>query len=312
MYHSMQFIPYDMDVFRTQDSPPKALLNGKNTWDDWHLIPASRPLIAPPKVKTNYIDIPGADGTLDATDVHTGYPLYENREGSNEFYVMNGYGDWASKYSEIMNYLQGRKMKVVLEDDPGFYYEGRCSVNEWRSEKDWSKIVIDYNVYPYKLESVAPGDTGWWLWDPFNFETGVIRGYYDEYGSIIQPMNDRKYMSYTHIELTAFNNFDAILRVDNVGFTMKTTPTFTIRAQNMPPYGLSTGVSISLYKDAYNPEDETENLIAKNHHRIYDTKYHKVKFYDTQIGDGTYYLRFQAAKTSITYYIIVNFRGGML
>ena len=310
MYHSMQFIPYDMDIFRTQANPQKAFMNGKNTWDDWHLIPASRPLIAPPIVKTNYIEIPGTDSVLDATDIHTGYPLYNNREGSNEFYVMNGYGDWASRYSEIMNYLQGRKMKVVLEDDPGFYYEGRCSVNEWRSEKDWSKIVIDYNVYPYKLESIIPGDTGWWLWDPFSFEDGVIRGYYDDDGFVIQPYG--KMVSYTHVELTALNSWDSVLRVDNKTFTMRTTPTFSMRVNHMPDEGLSTAITVSLYKDSYDPDNPETNLVTKHRYVVPDTKYHTMKFYDLKIGDGTYYLRFQGAKSSIHYYIIVGFRGGKL
>ena len=40
-------------------------IGSKNTWDDWYLIPSSRPVVNPPKPKTKYIDIPGADGHLD-------------------------------------------------------------------------------------------------------------------------------------------------------------------------------------------------------------------------------------------------------
>lgn len=149
----------------------------KNTYDDWHLVPSSRPLFAPPPVKTNYVDLPGTNGKLDLTDVLNGRPVYDNRTGSMEFIVLNGYGEWQNRYSEISNYLHGKKMKAVLEDDPAWYYEGRFSVNEWRSEKDWSRIVIDYNVYPYKkevIDSIEP-----WKWDPFNFEEGIIREFKD-------------------------------------------------------------------------------------------------------------------------------------
>lgn len=149
----------------------------KNTWADWHLVPSTRPLFLPPSTKTQYQDIPGADFDLDLTEVLGGVPVYNAREGSNEFYVMNGYGSWESKYSEIMNYLHGKRMKAVLADDPGYYYEGRFSVNTWRSEKDWSKIVIDYHVDPYKYEMYSSTED--WLWDPFNFESGVIREYKD-------------------------------------------------------------------------------------------------------------------------------------
>ena len=66
----------------------------KNTWDDWHLIPSSRPLFNPPTPKTKYQDIPGANGKLDLSEALTGYPVYDNRIGSFEFYVMNGYQEW--------------------------------------------------------------------------------------------------------------------------------------------------------------------------------------------------------------------------
>lgn len=147
----------------------------KNTWDDWHLIPSTRPLFNPPNPKTQFIDIPGANGQIDLTESLTGYPVYENRQGSNEFYVVNGYQSWDVLYSEIMNYLHGKKMRAYLEDDPYFYYEGRFSVNQWKSDKYWSIITIDYDVYPYKKEPNTSLED--WLWDPFDFEYGIIREY---------------------------------------------------------------------------------------------------------------------------------------
>lgn len=150
-------------------------IGDKNTWDDWHLIPTTRPLFNPPTVKTNMIDIPGGDGVLDLTTALTGRPTYNNRTGSWTFIVQNGFKDWAALYSEIMAYLHGQKFRAVLEDDPAYFYEGRFSVNQWKSDKDWSQIVIDYNVGPYK-NGIANTGTDW-LWDSFNFETGVIRNY---------------------------------------------------------------------------------------------------------------------------------------
>ena len=146
----------------------------KNTWDDWHLIPSSRPLFNPPPVKTSYVEIPGGDGILDLTTAMTGKPMYSNRTGSWEFYVENGFKDWTVLYSEIMMYLHGQEFRAVLDDDTAYYYEGRFTVNQWRSDPAQSMIVIDYNVEPYKQYSASDDN---WLWDPFNFETGVIRYY---------------------------------------------------------------------------------------------------------------------------------------
>lgn len=150
-------------------------IGDKNTWTDWHLIPSSRPLVNPPNVRAAMVEVPGSDGVLDLSDAMIGRPTYANRSGSWDFYVDNGYGNWAERYSEIMAYLHGEKMNAVLEDDPLFYYEGRFSVNQWRSDPYYSRIVIDYNVGPYKLYSATEGDL--WLWDPFNFNEDVIKSY---------------------------------------------------------------------------------------------------------------------------------------
>lgn len=150
-------------------------IGDKNTWDDWHIVPSSRPLVAAPTVKTSFVSLPGGDGSLDLTEVLAGRPTYERRTGSWEFIVMNDYGDWATRYSEIMAYLQGKEYSAILDDDPDYYYRGRFSVNEWRSEPYWSRIVINYNVDPYKRNVDGFGTN--WLWDPFNFETGVIQDY---------------------------------------------------------------------------------------------------------------------------------------
>ena len=151
-------------------------IGDKNTWDDWHIIPTSRPLFSAPRVKTSYISLPGGDGALDLTEVLTGRPTYERRTGSWEFIVLNDFGDWATRYSDIMAYLQGNQFRIILDDDPEYYYIGRVSVNEWRSEPYWSRIVIDYNVDPYKRNVDGFGDM--WLWDPFNFETDSVRDYH--------------------------------------------------------------------------------------------------------------------------------------
>lgn len=145
----------------------------KNTWDDWRLVPSSRPLFNPPAQKVKTLDIPGGDGLIDLSQALTGYPVYQNRTGSIEFIVMNDFKPWHTAYSDIMDYLHGQTMRAILEDDPEYFYEGRFTVNAWKSEQHWSRIVIDYSVGPYKWSVLSSIDD--WLWDPFNFQNGVIR-----------------------------------------------------------------------------------------------------------------------------------------
>ena len=82
------------------------------------------------------------------------------------------YGDWAERYSEIMYYLHGRSLIAVLEDDPDYYYEGRFSINDWKSNPDRSTITVNYVVSPYK-KRITTSVEGW-AWDSFNFNSGKI------------------------------------------------------------------------------------------------------------------------------------------
>lgn len=139
-----------------------------------------------PEPYTTYIDVHGADGTLDLSTALTGSLLYKNREGDWEFMVANSYpgitdSDVVATQHRLNNYLHGKKFKIVLEDDPGFYYTGRLSVDLWTPHKNWSRVSIKYYLNPYKYEIIDSIED--WLWDPFNFEAGVIR----EYGNI--PIN---------------------------------------------------------------------------------------------------------------------------
>lgn len=145
----------------------------KNTWTDWGLIPTSRPVFNPPKIKSKYVDIPGSDGLLDLSTLLAGRPLFANREGSLEFVVADQTKNWAVLYSDIANYLHGQSMRAYPEDDPDYYYEGRFTLNAWQSNQTFSTITIDYSVAPYKTSVYGTLDE--WLWDPFSFEDGIIQ-----------------------------------------------------------------------------------------------------------------------------------------
>lgn len=148
MYHSMTFLK---------------VTNGEitdfaNTWSDWHLVASSRPLFNPPPFKSKKIDIPGGNGGLDLSHAF-GYPLFNNRTGSFEFYVLNDYWTWIEAYTTIMRFIHGQKVYIILEDEPECYYKGIVTVNSWKSEKDYSKITLDYDVEPFKYYFISDDDS---------------------------------------------------------------------------------------------------------------------------------------------------------
>lgn len=151
----------------------------RNTWEHWRLIPTSRPGFAPPKTKTKYISVPGSDTDIDMTEAIKGYPVYQNRTGSFEFIVDN-MGTTQTRaethefwYWDMLTFLNGKRAKAILEDDPCHYYEGRFSVSGYSPESHWNKVTIGYDVAPYKLRITSTVEP--WLWDPFNFNIGVFQ-----------------------------------------------------------------------------------------------------------------------------------------
>lgn len=126
------------------------------TTDDLYLVPDGRPVIAPPPVKTNIVEIPGASGALDLSRTLTGYPTYGNREGDLNFHVLNDKPlSWIELYNILMYRLHGVKCKVFLEDEPDYYYYGTLSIGEWISNNDgtWSDVTIHYVLDPYKYNN---------------------------------------------------------------------------------------------------------------------------------------------------------------
>lgn len=132
-----------------------ASVNHLNTWRDWHMVPTSRPVVNPPKPRTNFLTVPGRDGSIDYSEVMGGIS-FENRTGTWEFAVYHDINEslnisWAQLYSEIMTNLHGRELQVFLEDEPRYFYTGRISVKSWKSDKYYSTVTLEYDLDPYKF-----------------------------------------------------------------------------------------------------------------------------------------------------------------
>lgn len=231
-------------------------------YKDLYLVPNGLPVISPPKVKTQIVNIPGANGVLDLTESLTPYPTYENRQGSLEFILLkdrfehyNHYRKihgvslamahdsqamWSVIYSRLLNLIHGRRCQMVLlDDDPDWYYEGRLAVNSWKSSTDgkWPIITLDYDFMPYKLsvqDSVQLSSDNW-LWSPFSFIDGVIYSSLDTnlnnqglFNQISVDSND--WVQYTTSKKGAGSQTS--MRRSITGW-MPVSPTFTFSAANM-------------------------------------------------------------------------------
>jgi phage-related protein len=121
-----------------------------HSWNDFQLILASK-TIGTPSPKTETIDIPGGDGVLDLTEFF-GYTKYGNRKLSFEFSSVVIPSDFMSLFSMVQDALHGRKLPIILDDDPGWQYTGRISVSEWKADRNIGKLTIDCDCDPYKYQ----------------------------------------------------------------------------------------------------------------------------------------------------------------
>jgi len=186
--HSIVFgklgVTYEADISGTQFAHSR--IEGKHSWEDWHLIPTSRPTVNPPSPNVSLINIPGKNGSVDFSKMLTGYMTYQNRSGSWQFIVDNTkWGSWEAAYTTILNYLHGESLVCYLADDPAYYYEGLFYLGEPSPSSNWSTITINYNLFPYKRNLQTINEP--WLWDPFNFENGIITEFTDYASGISVP-----------------------------------------------------------------------------------------------------------------------------
>lgn len=143
----------------------------RHSYDDFGLI-LQKKEISPPKAKTEKVEVTGRNGAIDLTESLVDEVTFENRTITFTFVVLNGLLYWSKALSELMNYLHGRKMQIILDADKTFYYYGRCSVDDFKSKQRLATIVVKCDVEPFKIEVNGAGMP--WLWDTFSFVNGII------------------------------------------------------------------------------------------------------------------------------------------
>ena len=121
-----------------------------HSYKDLNLILSEKEVGAPP-VKENKLEIEGADGSIDLTEVF-GRPTYGDVTLKFAFSTIVPRSDFLIQYSTVKNALHGKKLRIVLDDDPGFYYVGRCFVSAFTNERGIGRISIDCDCEPYKYK----------------------------------------------------------------------------------------------------------------------------------------------------------------
>lgn len=109
--------------------------------------------ISTPEVKTNFVDIQGADGHIDLTYVF-GEPKYKNREIKLNFTINPALNvrEYISIYDNVQTILHAKKMKITFDEDAEYYYYGMLSVGNYKCEKGIATFDIVCDCEPFKTE----------------------------------------------------------------------------------------------------------------------------------------------------------------
>lgn len=104
-----------------------------------------------PETQTNYIDIPGRDGSVDLTEV-LGQINYQNRMLELTFTNVGGITETIFLYGEVANFLHGQHIKITLPRYEDYYLIGQCSIGTLDRAKKTGQIAITANCEPYKYK----------------------------------------------------------------------------------------------------------------------------------------------------------------
>lgn len=143
----------------------------KHSYDDFGLILTDK-VISEPKAQTKFVSVPGRNGSIDLTEVLTGDVRYEDRTIVITFAVKDNAKNIESRRAELANYLHGKQFRIVFDDDLSYYWLGRVDVGDFDTELNATRFACTCTVQPYKYNITI--DDSEWLWDPFNFEYGII------------------------------------------------------------------------------------------------------------------------------------------
>lgn len=123
-----------------------------HSYNDWGLLLAQKS-IGVPSVKMASVDVPGADGLIDLTEVVAGRPIYGNRKLSFTFITTDSLSgtSWSELLTAMSTAIHGKRLEIVLDDDPDWKYTGRITIDSFGTDRAKRTIVVNCDCPPYKL-----------------------------------------------------------------------------------------------------------------------------------------------------------------
>ena len=114
---------------------------------DYGLIVA--PYVIPmPEPQMSFVEIPGRDGALDLSEA-LGTVRYADRIISLTLYARAPFDVAISAFAADVH---GRRMKVIFDRDPTYYYDARVTLEDVERHAGYCELSLKCRAKPYKLE----------------------------------------------------------------------------------------------------------------------------------------------------------------
>ena len=101
-----------------------------------------------PEPQTNFVEIPGRDGALDLSEAF-GTVRYTDRIISLTLYAR---APFDTAVSALAADIHGRRMNVIFDRDPTYYYNARVTVEDVERHAGYCELSLECRAKPYKLE----------------------------------------------------------------------------------------------------------------------------------------------------------------
>lgn len=126
-----------------------------NSLTDFGLAIKNTDYIGTPVRDEHITFVPGRDGPVDYTNVF-GEPAYQYRSIEIEFGGVQEPENWDTWISNFRNLFEGREIKLEFATDPGWYYSGRASIEDFEHKRAVGLFSLVINrAYPYKQKDVS-------------------------------------------------------------------------------------------------------------------------------------------------------------
>lgn len=144
-----------------------------HTLNDWGLYIQNTDYIGEPLQVKNLVYVPGREGYIDLSKTIEGHITYSSRLIS---VTLSGFADkhnWDPAISKLRNEISGRTCRFIFDNDKSYFWRGRVTIKDFSSILRVGSLKIEMpEAEPYKYSVQTSAEP--WLWDPFNFETGII------------------------------------------------------------------------------------------------------------------------------------------